>query len=198
MTKERLKSPRLRLFVALEISGYTRGLLAAWQRKLVGAGEGELRASSVDSLHVTLAFLGHRYEKDLDLIASCVKAVKPRAVPLAFESNAAPQPASRPRLYAAAVVPAAALIDLRAETATRLSEAAGFKDEGREYWPHVTLCRVKSSVKRHRAIDPLIAAPRELLEPAAAIALTLFSSELKPQGAVHTALATTRLPGLSV
>jgi 2'-5' RNA ligase len=56
MAKERLKSPRTRLFVALDLPDAVREGLVAW-------GERELRDPALrpvrpEALHVTLAFLG--------------------------------------------------------------------------------------------------------------------------------------------
>ena len=188
----------MRLFVALEIAESTREALAGWQKLLVRAGGGDLRAASPETLHVTLAFLGHRYERETAKIGACVESVAARPVPLAFAPEIAPRPMRRPQLYAAAVLPTDQLMGLRAEVAAVLTERAGFTDDRREYWPHVTLCRVKSSVRRHPALHDPPRAPAPLLRPAAAAAMTLFKSELLPQGSTHTPLMSVALPALDV
>ena len=57
MAKERLKSPRARLFVALELPREVVARLVAWRAPLVREHDW-LRAVRPDSLHVTLCFLG--------------------------------------------------------------------------------------------------------------------------------------------
>ena len=66
MTNERLKSPRARLFVALELPAGARTALREWQRDLDGRAPGELRPVATDALHLTLAFIGYRPERDID------------------------------------------------------------------------------------------------------------------------------------
>jgi 2'-5' RNA ligase len=63
MSKERLGSPRVRLFVALELPGQIVAPLAQWAGDAF-SGHPDLRLVSPQSLHVTLAFLGHMYERD--------------------------------------------------------------------------------------------------------------------------------------
>ena len=56
--KERLGSPRLRLFVALELPEEITAPLARWAGDAFG-GHPDLRLVRPESLHVTLAFLGY-------------------------------------------------------------------------------------------------------------------------------------------
>ena len=69
MAKERLKSPRARLFVALDLPEEVRDGLAAWQREAL-AGMEELRPARMETLHMTLAFLGWHPEKRIRDIAA--------------------------------------------------------------------------------------------------------------------------------
>ena len=66
MAKERLKSPRARLFVALDLPDDVREGLVAWQRGFRDRG---LRAVRPASLHMTLVFLGYHPERDIERIA---------------------------------------------------------------------------------------------------------------------------------
>lgn len=189
MAKERLGSPRLRLFVALELPPATRDALVAWQRELLALAPEELRPVARDSLHVTLAFLGYRYERDLERIGGAIAQIAGPAVSLAFDRAPQPKPPRRPRLYAAAVVPNEPLLDLRARLVDLLTREASFSDERRAFWPHVTLCRVKSSAKQHRAIEHPPGAPGQLASPAPAARVLLYRSQLSAAGAVYTPLA---------
>lgn len=180
--------------MALEIPEALRNALVEWQRAIVDAGGGELRASAPESLHVTLAFLGHRPEKDVPEIATVVESIVPRAVRFSFESAAVPKPGGRPRLYAAGLRDADDVTKLRSELVAELSDRADFTDEKRAFWPHLTLCRVKSRVKRHVLSGELPQPPRGLGSRFSSPALTLFRSDLQPSGAIHTPVASLALP----
>ncbi|MGH2905260.1 MAG: RNA 2',3'-cyclic phosphodiesterase [Solirubrobacterales bacterium] len=195
MAKERLKSPRLRLFIALEPPEDARALLAGWQRELVAAGSGELRAAAPESLHVTFAFIGYRPERDVERLSGALQSVPPRPVAMDFERTLVAKPVRRPRLYAVPLVAGSAFLALRNELVASLTRDSGFEDERREFWPHITLCRVKSSAKGHEALTDPPRGPDQLAGAThPAVALTLFSSDLQPSGAVYTPLATVALP----
>ena len=183
----------MRLFVALELPDVALAALAEWQSALMNDAAGELRAGTQQSLHVTLAFLGYRRQRDIPRIEAAIDVPLPREVPLMFEAAPRPVPERRPRLYAAPLQATHELTGLRADIADALATGAGFVDERREFWPHVTLCRVKSSVKRHRPLAAPPAAPSALHSRHFATAVTLFKSDLTPQGAVYTALCTRRI-----
>jgi len=70
MVKERLKSPRARLFVALDLPGEIREGIDAWGSEALR--DPALRRVAPESLHVTLAFLGYRAEKEIGRIAEAV------------------------------------------------------------------------------------------------------------------------------
>ena len=67
MAKERLKSPRARLFVALDLPEDVRAGLVEWQRTALA--DPALRPVKPESLHMTLVFLGYQAEKDAKAIA---------------------------------------------------------------------------------------------------------------------------------
>ncbi|MBI4896816.1 MAG: RNA 2',3'-cyclic phosphodiesterase [Actinobacteria bacterium] len=195
--KDRLKNPRARLFVALDLPEAAGVTLSTWQRELCAAAGRDLRPLRADALHVTLAFIGYRAERDVEAIAAGVSAVLGGGgATLEFRSEIAPRPTRRPKLYAAPLAPLDDLMDLRAAVARELSNRKLFKDERREFWPHVTLCRVKSSARDHRAPAELPPAPAPLTRGQfAAGAVTLYRSHLEPAGARYEALARFALPG---
>jgi 2'-5' RNA ligase len=203
MTKERLKSPRARLFVALELPGRVREELAAWQRLAVA--DPALRAPASETLHVTLCFLGYVAERRIDEVGAIVVAVDPRPVEMRFEPNPVAIPPRRPRLYAAAA-PSEAADEIAAEVSGRLEAARLYKPEKRPFWSHVTLARVRSERasggrRRGRPMEvsgPLPPLPKGLLERFGGVRLTLYRSILRPQGAEYVPLASLDLPSRDV
>lgn len=180
------------MFIALELPVATRDALVLWQRELHALCPGELRVVQPGTLHVTLAFLGHRPLRDTQpIVAEVGLAARAHdSFELVFSKTLTPRPARKPRFYAVALGGDSRLPNLRADVAGRLDRAGLFEDERRKFWPHVTLCRVKSLVRTHRVLPDLPAAPPELTaRDFTASHLTLYRSELLPQGAHHTPLA---------
>jgi 2'-5' RNA ligase len=203
VAKERLKSPRARLFVALDLPDEVREGLEAWQ---AGSLTDEaLRPVSPQALHVTLCFLGYHPEKKLDEIAAIVTGIDPRPVELRFEPEAVPLPKGRPRLFAVGAESEAA-VALQAELSKALEAKRFYEPEKRPFWPHVTAARVRSERAPARAgkrrgrgqprrvteaPGPL---PAALLQPFGAVRIALYRSILKPQGAEYVSLAGLDLP----
>lgn len=196
MAKERLKSPRLRLFVALELPEAVREGLAAWQQNELTPIP-VLRPVSPGALHVTLAFLGYRAERDVHRVTSILERVKDPAPTLRFEPAPVPVPPKRPRLFAAAAE-SEGTIALQSGLSEALEEAKLYEPEKRAFWPHVTLARARPErrgSKRPARVDVRPRAlPARLLEPFESVRIALYRSILRPQGAEYVRLAVTELP----
>lgn len=197
MSKERLKSPRLRLFVALELPQRVRDLLVRWQLPVV-AGEPGLRPVTPESLHITLAFLGYQPERRLEAIAAAAMAPEARHVSLAIAPEPVPVPdRGRPRLFAASCVSEDA-VKLQAEVSASLQAGGFYEPERRPFWPHVTVARVRPDApgsRRPRHIEsPPNSFPDELSRPFEAVRLTLYRSVLRREGAEYTPMAQLELP----
>jgi 2'-5' RNA ligase len=195
MAKERLKSPRARLFVALDLPDVIRGGLEAWQAGALA--DPALRPVRPEALHVTLCFLSYHPERDIERIASVVTGVEPRRVEIRFEPEPEPVPPSRPRLFAVGGESTAAT-ELQAELEERLASARFYKPEKREFWTHVTVARVRAergSRGRGRRGKPMrvesapAALPADLTQPFEAPRLALYRSYLRSSGAEYVRLA---------
>ena len=186
MSRERLGSPRVRLFVALDLPASIVNPLAAWMHAAFD-GHHDLRVVRRESLHVTLVFLGYQYERDVERIAELAFAEPLQPVQLQVE-DVQPVPRSRPRLFALSLAePGGALTRWQGGLSERLHAARLYEPEKRPFWPHVTLARVKRGRKpRGMAIPDL---PAELSAPFEAGELILYRSTLHPQGAVYEPLA---------
>jgi RNA 2',3'-cyclic 3'-phosphodiesterase len=195
MPKQRLKSPRARLFVALDLPEAVRTGIAAWGRKALA--DPALRPVPPESLHITLAFLGWTAEREIQRLEEIIAASRGLA-PTIELGDAVPRPErGRPRLFA---LPAAspAAIALQADLQERLVAARLYEPEKRPFWPHVTVARVRREErgsKRSARVSKLPGAvPQALLQPAVCRRMTLYRSELQPQGAQYTPLALVELP----
>lgn len=195
MAKERLKSPRARLFVALDLPDPLREGIVAWGRQQLR--DPALRVVRPESLHITLAFLGWLPEKEIGRLREIVTGLHHRAVTVQLGDPAAKPSLHRARLFA---LPAASpdAVSLQAELEARLIGERLYKPEKRAFWPHVTVARVKPARKGRRRSASVEKPPgklaRELLSPVRCVRVTLYRSELKPSGAEYRPLAQVELP----
>jgi RNA 2',3'-cyclic 3'-phosphodiesterase len=196
MVKERLKSPRARLFVALDLPGEIREVIDAWGAEALG--DPALRRVAPEAFHVTLAFLGYRAEKEIERIAEVVgESVGP--APWVELLDPVPRPPrGRARLYALpALSPGTEA--LQAGLQANLVEAGLYEPEKRAFWPHLTLARVRPEQRGSRrpamVSEPPRHLPQALKDPFVGVRMTLYRSELQPQGARYVPLAQVELPG---
>jgi 2'-5' RNA ligase len=196
VSKERPKSPRARLFVALDLPRETREGLIAWGREALE--DPALRPVAPESLHITLAFLGYRPEKEIVSIAA---AVRESAAPAPWVELRDPEqrpPRGRARLYALpAISPGAEA--LQAGLEQRLVSEGFYEPEKRPFWPHVTVARVRPEARGSRrpavVSEPPGQIPEGLMEPRISVRMTLYRSVLQPSGARYVPLAQVELPG---
>jgi 2'-5' RNA ligase len=196
VTEEQPKSPRVRLFVALDLPEETRDSLVAWGREQLT--DPALRTVAPESLHITLAFLGHRPEDEVEAIAA---AVRESAAPAPWVELRDPEqrpPRGRARLYALpAISPGAEA--LQAGLEQRLVEGGFYEPEKRPFWPHVTVARVRAEARGSRrpavVSEPQGPIPEELSEPRLAVRMALYRSVLQSSGAHYVPLAQVELPG---
>lgn len=191
MPGERLKSPRLRLFVALDLPADVRETVDGWRREAFGKRD-EIRFPADATLHATLAFLGYRPEKDLERIrAAALEGEAPAAgpVPLRIEGLRA-LPPRRPRLHALSLADLDGRLErIQAELSDRLAAERLYEPEQRPFWAHVTVARTKRGRDREAAKAPLPDLPEAMQEPFFGVRLALYRSEIKRSGAEYIPLS---------
>jgi 2'-5' RNA ligase len=191
VAKERLGSPRARLFVALELPEEVVGGVAGLARDAFGPVD-ELRLVRRESLHATLVFLGYHPEREIERIAEIVFDEPAGSFDLVPDA-VVPVPPRRARLFALGLEDAGgALHGWQDGLSRRLEEARLYEPEKRPFWPHVTLARVKRGVRVPGGLA-LPELPAELRQPFRASRVTLFKSTLKPSGAMYEPLASARV-----
>ncbi len=195
MAKERLKSPRARLFVALELPAAVRAEIASWgQKALVDPA---VRPVRPESLHITLAFLGWLPEKEIARLGAIVEESGGDAPSIRLGDPVQRPKRGRPRPFALpAESPGAVALQVRLQE--KLVAVRLYEPEKRPFWPHVTVARVRREErgsKRPASVSKLPGRlPQGLLQLVVCRRLTLYRSELQPQGAQYTPLAQVELP----
>jgi len=186
---------RQRLFVALDLPDRVREGVAAWGREeLVDPA---LRPTRPESLHVTLVFLGHREAAEVEAVADVVREIPVAAALLKLE-DPIPKPARKRASVFALPAPSPATAELQRGLVAGLGEEGLYEPEERDYWPHVTVARVRAEgrgSRRPAAVTRLPGdLPKSLKEPFYGVRMTLYRSELQPGGARYVPLAQVELP----
>lgn len=195
VSKERLKSPRARLFIALDLPGGLRDGIVEWGRTQLR--DPALRVVRPESLHVTLAFLGYVPEKEIENLGEIVADLGAvAALTIRLGQPLAKPSLRRARLFALPAESPGA-VSLQSELERKLVSECLHKPEKRPFWPHVTVARVKAG-KRGSGKPAVVkrapgALPKRLLEPVLCVRVTLYRSVLQPQGSRYAPLAQVEL-----
>jgi 2'-5' RNA ligase len=171
----------VRAFVALELETALRDRIAELQERLRPQLRG-IRFVSAATTHLTLRFLGKTTKAQVGALEPMLRAAAAACPPLEAAARGLstfPGHGSPRILWLGLELPEAGLALQRAcEQAAR---AAGFEAEPRAFRPHLTLGRWRERVPRPTLPDADLGRAR--LEW-----VTLFRSELRQEGASHTAL----------
>jgi RNA 2',3'-cyclic 3'-phosphodiesterase len=188
------KTKTQRLFVALDLPEDVREGLAGWGREeLVDPA---LRPTRPESLHLTLVFLGNLGAAAVEEIGAVVGRSGAPAPLMKLED-----PIQLPRRGRASVfalpAPSPATSDLRRGLVERLAAAGLHKPEERDFWPHVTVARVRPEGRGSRRPAAVTRRPGDLPEvlkkPFLGVRLTLYRSELQSGGSRYAPLAQVEL-----
>ena len=173
---------KLRLFVALDLPEPARAALVAFRSAV--ADPALWRPVPDEALHLTLAFLGHRPEADVERIAALLQAA-PANAPRLTLGRALGLPLKRPRVLTAAIVDHdGTLTGLQRWVSRELAAAGLYEPEKREFRPHATVARLRPDAKVAGAKLPGPAPVTFYGE-----ALTLYRSQLRREGARYEPLA---------
>jgi len=176
---------KIRSFISLDLPLSLRHELSGHAKLIAGQDKRQkIRWLPPENYHLTLVFLGEIESAILSGLQFALeqKLEAAESVPLTI-SAITPFPFSRPRIAAALVVHTAALLRLQSDVANCVRKY-GITLERRRFVPHVTLGRLKP--RAGKTVDFKV---RNILLSGIADSVTLFQSELTPDGAIHTALA---------
>jgi 2'-5' RNA ligase len=145
---------RVRLFCALTIpEDGVRGVVE-WQGRLP---DGDFRPVPADNLHVTLAFLGARPERELDAIGGELAAAAGAARPIVLTASRYRETQSVGMLVLDDEDGAASA--LAADLAGRLARLGVCEPEARPWLPHLTVVRFRRPPRLSPAVPELRLVP---------------------------------------
>jgi 2'-5' RNA ligase len=180
-----------RLFIAIRFSDAVAEELEALED---GFGIPRAAWTPSEQFHLTLRFLGDPFPATLLEIDRALREVRADSFTLDLKGIGHFPLRGDPETLWTGAVPCEPLLRLRHRVESALARA-GIAPEGRKFHPHVSLARVKHAAPEHVAAFEI----RQGLFSRGDIpvqAFHLFSSELKPGGAVHTLEATYPLEGM--
>lgn len=180
--------PSWRLFVAVEIPADAVLSLVGWQQDHL-ASDHTLRLTPSDQLHITLAFLGQKDEKERDLAAAQLDELESlRSFEMTAERLIGLPHGRSPRVIAVECTePSGRLVALHGELAAGLVAKGLYKPEKRGFLPHVTVARARG--RSQMDLSEIHPEPVKFT----AVRVTLYNSILKASGALHEALKTVQL-----
>lgn len=188
---------RVRAFLAVELDATARAEIASLVGRL-RASLPQVSWTRPENVHVTLRFLGNVSREFIDSyaerLAPAAAALPP--VEAVIGGVGAFPSAARPSVLWVGLEPRGeSLMSIQRES-ERLAREFGLEPETRAFVPHITIGRVRRSAPRVNAGHAL---DRERAFAAGAMiveAVSLFSSELTPNGARYTRLHRLTLDGL--
>ena len=176
---------KIRSFISLDLPLSLRHELSGHAKLIAGQDKRQkIRWLPPENYHLTLVFLGEIESTIFSGLQFALerKLESTKVVPLTI-SAITPFPFSRPRIAAALVEHTAELLRLQSDVANCVRKC-GITLERRRFVPHVTLGRFKP--RAGKTVDFKV---RNILLSGIADSVTLFQSELTPDGAIHTGLA---------
>lgn len=188
-------SDAVRVFIAIELPSDVKEELSRLENRLKTRCSGSpLKWVAVDSIHLTLKFLGEIPASRLDAVRDATAASSAGVGDLSLELGGigAFPGSSRPRVIWVGLEGDVPKLVSLAERLDRGLQTIGFERESRPFSPHLTLARVRpdASPQAQTEIGSALtrARPPERLR-FTATEVSLMQSQLRPEGPLYTCLA---------
>jgi 2'-5' RNA ligase len=172
---------RLRLFLALELPEDVTSALEGWRERHL------LRVRPAATLHVTLAFLGHRPRSELDGVLGALRESAAETAPFVLE----PVRYRETRSVGMLVLddPSGEAARLATRLHVRLEKLGVYRPEARPWLPHITVVRFRER--------PRLAPPLPEIESFVPSGAAAFLSRLHPSGARYEVIESCSLDAVS-
>ncbi len=182
----------LRVFIAVDITDdRVRRSVQEVQQKLVEAGA-DVKLVEPENLHITLRFIGEVSKSVVDQIAQKMRDLRYKCFQIRIKGLGVFPSISSPRVVWAGVVDGASeLVELH-NIVEQLVGRYGVKDE-RQFVPHLTIARVRSSRNRHVIADLVREYEGFEFGSQSVSEVKLKRSVLTPSGPIYSDLVTVRL-----
>jgi 2'-5' RNA ligase len=169
-----------RLFVAIDLPENARERIANLCTGVRGA-----RWVRFEQLHLTLRFIGDATDRQFHAIEEALSCVRGTPFEIRLVGVGHFPPRGRPRVLWVGIEPSSELLALQ-ESVERNLQKAGIAPERRKFHPHITVARLRDGASAQDIIPFLSANGMFALESFTVNEFRLYSSILRPEGAVHT------------
>lgn len=182
----------MRCFIAIDIDEQTRKGLSHLQDELRGKADvrkGDVKWVKPESIHLTLKFLGEIKDEQTVEVCNITGDVASRhkSFDVDVETVGSFGGRSARVLWIGAGQHCEGLLQLQADLEGQL-ESAGWPKEARKFSAHLTLCRIRNAKAGSKLAQMVKEYANLHLGTIPADAVTVFQSELTPQGPIYTPL----------
>jgi len=169
----------MRLFVALDLPAPVKHAMAP-----LASGLGDVRWVPPEQQHLTLRFLGEIDERHLDEIAEALSLIPGAPFELRLKGIGHFPPRGPMKVLWVGVERHPELSQLK-KRIDRVLRQTGLPPDERKFQPHVTIGRLKRPPSSDRLATWLMRHSLFASEPFPVSGFQLYSSHLRPDGAVH-------------
>jgi RNA 2',3'-cyclic 3'-phosphodiesterase len=184
----------IRIFVAVPIPAEVRRRLGEIQARLVASGA-DVKWVPEANFHITMKFLGSVKPQLTGKVSSAVESAVEGVIPFDVRLSgvgAFPKP-SRPSVAWVGIASGRDELKSLARNVEDALQRIGFASEAREFSPHVTLGRVRSTWHVENLRDAIDELKEEDAGSFLVESVAIMKSDLRPSGPLYTALAEFRL-----
>ncbi|MBI9075391.1 MAG: RNA 2',3'-cyclic phosphodiesterase [Desulfatibacillum sp.] len=181
---------KFRTFIALEIPGEVKQAVCEVQARFKGTGF-PFRWVNPKAMHLTLRFLGDVLQSDIDGIVRVMEQCAAGFTPMTFSAKGfgAFPSFSKARVFWTGLAGDTANLGKMASCLASGLEPLGFEDEKKRFSAHITLGRAKGTINPQALLQAVDQVGIFETQTFTVDCITLFKSDLRPAGAVYTALA---------
>jgi len=182
-------SEKIRTFIAVKLTPEIISSISQVQEKLKGVG-GRVKWVEPSNVHITLKFLGNITHEQLDkVIVATREALRPNGPFEVTASGLGTFPGkNNPRVIWIGIAEGKQELARLGKAIDKSLSKAGFPHEKREFSPHLTLGRVKSSEGRERLTKAIASTDASNLGGMRVEKIAIMRSQLTPAGPIYTAL----------
>ena len=180
----------IRCFIAIELSQENQENLSQIIKELKKSGA-DVKWVKPENIHLTLKFLGETKASLVEDIKKILQETAEQFEKFEFQLNELgvfPKITSPRAIWVNAFEPAEIIARIVSTLEERL-ENLGFAKEGREFTPHITIGRVKSSDGRISLVEKLKQTKISQPQTQKVDKLTLLKSTLTPSGPIYEVLS---------
>lgn len=171
-----------RIFIAADIPLNMREKMAALKRDIKG-----VRWYDANHIHLTMRFIGEVEDEVAGRVQQALYSIEAPAIELVSDGIGLFFAKKRPRVIWVGLQPAEPLKELRSRIDEALQDI-DLPEDKKAFKPHVTIGKCKKSVDKGSVLDLKDDYGDWKEAEGRLTSLTLFSSSLSPEGAIHTPL----------